>query len=534
MDVLGEFPERFVMSPADGRIAYAVVTRTGFFAGPFGPPSRLFRTEDAGGSWRLVASPLVNDKGETLGNLAAGASPGLIYAMRMAASSCFTGLCAYEGNEAYVSIDGGVSWKSIDGENRFTRVYPSATRPMTLYGQATRTLFRSDDQGRSWVRIRDFSTIAEIAVDNVDSSTVYVRPFEGTELWATDDAGATWRTTPRLDLPPNTRVRVDPLVAGRVYQIGAGGEVLESVDRGRSWKRAANFSGELLLGNTSGQADFVTIFANADGGRRVFAVNSARDLYQIDLDVGPIVVGSDLWWNPLESGKGFTISQHSSGQMFIVWFAYDASGNPTWRVLPGGNWLDRSTFSGKLYETRGPAFFQERFDPSRISVTPVGNATLKFKDEDHATFSYSMADGGLGVVTIEREMFGPPLEWTASGQADIWYDGTQPGWGLVVNHQYGKAFANLFAYSADGKPTWLVMPDSLVDTVTVESSRRLKFSGELYTTRDPAPSLPFDAARITRVSVGYASLIYNGLDEVIFTYTAFGATETKRLTRQPF
>src|SRR5689334_17669973 len=93
-----------------------------------------------------------------------------------------------------------------------------------------------------------------------------------------------------------------------------------------------------------------------------------------------LALGSDLWWNPAESGAGLSITQHASNNLFVVWYTYDAAGAPVWRVVPGGAWNDR-TFTGEMYETIGPAFFAGAFDPSRVASRRVGTVKLHFDDE---------------------------------------------------------------------------------------------------------------------------------------------------------
>ena len=52
-----------------------------------------------------------------------------------------------------------------------------------------------------------------------------------------------------------------------------------------------------------------------------------------------------------------------------------ATMKPGARVIPGGTWQDR-TLTGEMFETTGPAYFAEAFDPSRVVVRPVGHAQM--------------------------------------------------------------------------------------------------------------------------------------------------------------
>jgi len=108
---------------------------------------------------------------------------------------------------------------------------------------------------------------------------------------------------------------------------------------------------------------------------------------------------SDHWWNPSESGWGIVINQHISSNIVAAWFVYGGDGKPIWYVIPGGSWQD-GIFAGTVYKTTGP-YFGGTFDPSKVSTTQAGSATLAFKDFGHATFSYTV-DGVTGVKQIER------------------------------------------------------------------------------------------------------------------------------------
>lgn len=112
---------------------------------------------------------------------------------------------------------------------------------------------------------------------------------------------------------------------------------------------------------------------------------------------------SDMWWNPLESGWGLSVTQHENGQIFAVWFAYGADGRPTWYVLPGGIWVSKMVFSGTIYRTTGPSFTGP-FDPVQVSRVVAGDGTLTFSGRNSGTFIYTI-DGVRGTKAIVRQPF---------------------------------------------------------------------------------------------------------------------------------
>lgn len=85
---------------------------------------------------------------------------------------------------------------------------------------------------------------------------------------------------------------------------------------------------------------------------------------------------TDLWWNPAESGWGFSINQHGTN-VFAIWYTYDAAGQPLFIVMPGATFAGSTTFTGDLYTTRGP-YFGGPFSSSQVQVIPFGDATIDF------------------------------------------------------------------------------------------------------------------------------------------------------------
>src|SRR4051812_40656315 len=111
---------------------------------------------------------------------------------------------------------------------------------------------------------------------------------------------------------------------------------------------------------------------------------------------------SDLWWNPNESGWGLNLVQHATNQVFGVMYTYEAPNRPLWLVIPGGTWSSGLQFSGTIYRVNGPLV--GAFDPTKVNVRAVGNATLTFSDRDNGVFSFTI-DGAQVTKTITRQPF---------------------------------------------------------------------------------------------------------------------------------
>jgi hypothetical protein len=113
----------------------------------------------------------------------------------------------------------------------------------------------------------------------------------------------------------------------------------------------------------------------------------------------------DMWWGgPTQNGWGVAIHEQD-GNLFIVWFTYDAAGRPTWFVMPDGAWsADGATFGGAIYRTRSSAWFGGTYDPAKLRSETVGNFSLRFDGAQRAALEYSL-EGRSGILNLERQPF---------------------------------------------------------------------------------------------------------------------------------
>jgi protocatechuate 3,4-dioxygenase beta subunit len=121
--------------------------------------------------------------------------------------------------------------------------------------------------------------------------------------------------------------------------------------------------------------------------------------------ITPSVALTDMWFNAQESGWGMSIIQHASTKVFAVIYAYAADSKPVWFVMSDSTWLSPLSFSGKLYQTTGPAFSLSTFNPSDVRVTEVGNLSLAATaDGNAANLSYTV-NGVTVVKVVTRQGF---------------------------------------------------------------------------------------------------------------------------------
>jgi hypothetical protein len=260
---------------------------------------------------------------------------------------------------------------------------------------------------------------------------------------------------------------------------------------------------------------------------------SGTGAYTLNLNANAVAPPNytDLWWNPAESGWGLNLT-HQGSVIFGTLFTYDASGAPLWLVLSRGDQQADGSFAGTLYRTTGPAFNAVPW--SATTPVEVGSMRVAFSSNGAGTLTYSV-DGVSVTKTISREVFGaasPVCSFTSADRAsatnyqDLWWNPSEPGWGINVTHQGNVIFATLFTYDASGKGAWFVLSRA-------ERTGTGAYSGTLYRTRGPVfNASPWSA--VSPTAVGSMSFNFTTGARGTLTYTIDGAQVTKAIQRETF
>jgi len=117
----------------------------------------------------------------------------------------------------------------------------------------------------------------------------------------------------------------------------------------------------------------------------------------------------------------------------------------------------------------------------------------------------------------------------AHDASDLWWNSTEPGWGLGLNqHASGNVFGVLYVYDTEKRPAWFPIPGGRWITPTT-------FVGRLYTTSGPAYQGPgFDPAQVSSRQVGAMRITFTDRERATLVYTIDQRLFTKGITRQPF
>jgi hypothetical protein len=149
----------------------------------------------------------------------------------------------------------------------------------------------------------------------------------------------------------------------------------------------------------------------------------------------PVTVDyTDMWWNPDESGWGANVVQQGD-TIFVTLFVYDRDRNPVWFVAPQVTYLSGGLFTGQLFQTTGPVYFQPPFDPTSVTVVPVGQLTFDASTSTAAKLTYNV--GGIQITkNITR------LSWRTDNLAGSYTGGRQGVWsgcGPALDGKVGSA-----------------------------------------------------------------------------------------------
>jgi hypothetical protein len=268
------------------------------------------------------------------------------------------------GYPAFHSTDGGQTWAGLlngltaDGTRSFG--FDTSTRPTTVYaGTELQGIFKSVDGGTSWTRPANINLppieIHSIAVGSGSPATLFAGTSQG--VFRSDDQGESW-----VDLylgVPVSSVVVLPNSPSTVYAAtswGAGEGVFRSTDGGATWT-STGLAGSVTILATSG----ATVYAAMSGGglQRLVdggswtAVSDGLPSEVIALAVSPVnadmeyagtfdglfaTTDGGVTWTPVFSGipiaaVAFARSEPATTYVLTYWsgLAVTRDGGATWQ-----------------------------------------------------------------------------------------------------------------------------------------------------------------------------------------------------------
>ena len=237
---------RVIVHPKNPDIAYVAA-----LGHPFGPNQErgVFRTLDGGKTWEKV---LYKDENTGAIDISFDPhNPNILFAsLWEARRTPWTLTSGGPGSGLYRSNDAGATWKRLEEHGLPKGPYgrigvavaANSERVYALIEANEGGLYRSDDGGGEWQRVNSTRDIQQrawyymhVTADPQDPETVY---FMNVEFYKSTDGG---RTMNRIKVPhgDNHGLWIDPLNTRRLIASNDGG-VTVSLDGGKSWSREDN------------------------------------------------------------------------------------------------------------------------------------------------------------------------------------------------------------------------------------------------------------------------------------------------------
>ncbi len=109
--------------------------------------------------------------------------------------------------------------------------------------------------------------------------------------------------------------------------------------------------------------------------------------------------------------------------------------------------------------------------------------------------------------------------------SSIWWNATESGWGLALNHQENIIAGALYTFDTDGQPQYLILTGATLTPGVGYSGNLVRPSGPPFST------IPWPTSQVQNPVVGTMQLNFVGTTNANLTYTIGGTSVTKALTR---
>lgn len=342
------------------------------------------------------------------------------------------------------------------------------------------------------------------------------------------------------------------IVGGRLFVTNSGSNSVSVIDlTTRSTVGTVNVGVRPYGIDATPDGDQVVVANNVSNNVSIIDAGSLNIVATINVGAGPQAIGrfiaggsapqlpgilTGLWWNPAEPGWGVHVAQRG-GKIFAAWFTYNASGAVKWYVSsdcamngppPPPTFNSDVSCSGNIYDTTGPRFFLDPYNPGAVVVNKLGLFQMVFNNRD--TGSMSVAIGtAVKTMPLKRQVFGGG-SIAGADYTDLWWNPNESGWGIGITQQGATMFLAWFAYDDSGTPVWYVASNCAVN------SAGNGCSGDVYRTSGSVDPLrnAFDASRVQVAKAGTITASFSSANNGSITYTVDGKAGTKNITRQLF
>jgi hypothetical protein len=189
----------------------------------------------------------------------------------------------------------------------------------------------------------------------------------------------------------------------------------------------------------------------------------------------PVSPQTGYWWNPAEGGRGFTIEQGASGNVFLATYLYASNGFPVWYAA-GPAPMDGATFSAPLTFYAGGETLNSSTYQLPVTADSPGNVTITFTDPANGTLTWP---GGTIPITrfaiVPNGLAATPT--ATQPQAGYWWNPAEGGRGYTIEVQDNTAFVAAYMYDTNGLPVWYASGPATLTTGNTYQGELLSYTG---------------------------------------------------------
>ncbi|RPJ87531.1 MAG: hypothetical protein EHM18_00655, partial [Acidobacteria bacterium] len=212
-ELLGTNTTRTIYSLAIGRVNEQVA----LYAAPYG--AGICRSTDGGQSWTPLTNGLTDE-----------------YVSWIAVDPNNSSRLIAVAGDLFKSVNGGDSWTKISTDNWFDQLLISRSDPNLLFAEDYAGIFRSSDEGKTWVAV--FGVFSETSVNSIASDSknpggIWASTSNG--IFRASEQGDNWQASNTgLHAVPAFDVVWDPSNSGTLFSVGP--TLLKSDDAGATWE----------------------------------------------------------------------------------------------------------------------------------------------------------------------------------------------------------------------------------------------------------------------------------------------------------
>ena len=197
-----------------------------------------------------------------------------------------------------------------------------------------------------------------------------------------------------------------------------------------------------------------------------------------------------IWWNPTQSGRGYTLEVQGS-QLVFTMYLYEDSGAASWNTGILNQQSDGS-YTGTLSRFSGGQSLNGAY-VAPTGASTVGTVSLSFPTTSTGTAVLTPSAGGAAIsLPLQKYIFSTTAGTgvTPIFQSGVWWSATESGRGYFVETQGDQVSIGSYMYDTAGQPVWYTTLVTLQSGGTTASGPLLQFAnGQTLTGAYKAPNL---------------------------------------------